>query len=170
MLCFLGGEHQEYWAWCPFLAHTFAPCKTEKLQHAGHVVLNRSDATGFKQFIALGKALLSKGASLAIFPEGTRSLDGKLGEFKKGAFTIATMAKVVVVPLTILGTGDVMPPGREGMLHPGEIKLIVHPPISTKGKKTAAVAEECRSMIASRLPAWKTAWQRSMADEHCRAL
>ena len=119
--------------------------------------LNRSDATGFKQFIGLGKALLSRGASLAIFPEGTRSADGRLGEFKKGAFTIATMAKAKVLPITILGTGDVMPPGQEGTLHPGEIKVVVHPAIDTKGKKTAAVAAECRSIIASALPAWKTA-------------
>lgn len=115
------------------------------------------DAQGFRQFIALGKSLIAKGASLVVFPEGTRSKTGKLAEFKKGAFTIATMAKAQVVPISILGTGDVMPAGKEGTLSPGEIKVIVHPPIDTKGKKTAAVSAECREVIASALPAWKLA-------------
>jgi hypothetical protein len=48
-----------------------------------------------------------------------------------------------------------MPPGQEGTLYPGEIKVIVHPPIKTKAKKTAQVAEECRAAIASSLPQWK---------------
>jgi 1-acyl-sn-glycerol-3-phosphate acyltransferase len=117
--------------------------------------LNREDATGFRDFVKIGKDLLSKGASLCIFPEGTRSVDGKLKPFKKGAFTIATKAKVPVVPVTILGAGDVMPSGHEGELYKGKIKVIVHPPIITRGKKTSEVADECRDAIASRLPAWK---------------
>lgn len=61
-----------------------------------------------------------------------------------------------VVPLTILGSGDVMPSGKEGELHPGTIKIIVHPPIVTRKKKTGAIADEARAAIASRLPEWKT--------------
>jgi hypothetical protein len=73
------------------------------LRVAGHIGLKREDASGFKQFIALGKRLLNSGASLAVFPEGTRSLDGKLGQFKKGAFTIATTAKAkVLYPCSLL--------------------------------------------------------------------
>lgn len=83
-------------------------------------------------------------------------MDGTLKEFKKGAFTIATKAKAAIVPITILGSGDVMPSGKEGELHPGQIKIIVHPPIVTRGKKTSKVADETRDAIASRLPAWKT--------------
>jgi len=62
-----------------------------------------------------------------------------------------------VVPITILGSGDVMPPGREGTLFSGEITMVVHPAIKTKAKKTAQVADECRDAIASALPAWKVA-------------
>lgn len=123
----------------------------------GHVSLNRKmDAAGFRQFIAKGKTLLKQGASMVIFPEGTRSKTGKLADFKKGAFTIATQAKVSIIPISILRSGDVMPPGKEGTLSPGDITMVVHKPINTKGKKTAQVSEECRKVIASVLPAWKT--------------
>lgn len=111
---------------------------------------------GFREFVKIGRELLENGASLAIFPEGTRTVDGTLKDFKKGAFTIATKAKAPIVPITILGSGDVMPSGKEGELHPGTIKIIVHPPILTRGKKTAQVTKETRDAIASRLPAWKT--------------
>ena len=133
----------------------------EHVQHtlpAGHIALKRADdAAGFRKFLSLGRDLLSHGASIAIFPEGTRSKDGKLAAFKKGAFSIATKAKAKIVPMTILGTGDIMPAGKEGTLAHGDIKLIVHPSIDPKGKKTAQVSDECRAAIASALPAWKTA-------------
>lgn len=57
------------------------------------MLLNRLDSAGFKRFVSLGKALLSKGASLLVFPEGTRSVDGRLKEFKK----------VRLLPLSPLG-------------------------------------------------------------------
>ena len=63
--------------------------------------------------------------------------------------------QVPVVPITILGSGDVMPAGKEEQLHSGTVHVIVHPPISTRGKKTSKVAEECRDAISSRLPLWK---------------
>ncbi|KAH7847197.1 hypothetical protein Vadar_023138 [Vaccinium darrowii] len=48
--------------------------------------------------------LVKKGTSVFFFPEGTRSKDGKLGTFKKGAFSVAAKTKVPVVPITIIGT------------------------------------------------------------------
>lgn len=113
------------------------------------------DSAGFRAFIADGRSLLKNGASLMVFPEGTRSVDGKLADFKKGAFTIATMAKAVLVPITLSGTGEVMRCGREGELRPGKITVTVHPPIESKGSKTAQLADDARTVIASQLPQWK---------------
>ena len=64
--------------------------------HAGHIALDREDAAGFRAFVKRGRELLENGASLAIFPEGTRSMDGRLAAFKNGAFTIATKAHVCI--------------------------------------------------------------------------
>ena len=54
----------------------------------------------------------SDGLSLIIFPEGTRSADGRVGRFKAGSFLLAIEAGLPVVPLSIVGTRHVMPKGR----------------------------------------------------------
>lgn len=123
------------------------------------MAIDRDDAAGFRDFVANGRALLRAGASLAIFPEGTRSKSGKLATFKRGAFTIATKAKAQVVPITILGSGDVMPSGHEGRLHAGHIKLVVHPAIEAGSLKTSELADAARDKIASALPDWKLQWK-----------
>lgn len=49
---------------------------------------------------------------------------------QKGAFSIATKAKMPIVPITLVGTGKLMPSGKEGSLRSGGVKIIVHPPIT----------------------------------------
>ncbi|CAL1169342.1 unnamed protein product [Cladocopium goreaui] len=77
---------------------------------------------------------LKKGTSIFVFPEGTRSSDGKLLKFKRGPVSIAKRAKVPIVPLTILGTGRLMPAKKEYLLYQNNcgVKLVVHPMISAK--------------------------------------
>ncbi|PPS04200.1 hypothetical protein GOBAR_AA16444 [Gossypium barbadense] len=73
--------------------------------------------------------LIGNGASVFFFPEGTRSKDGKLGDFKKGAFSVAAKTRVPVVPITLIGTGGIMPAGMEGVVNSGSVKVIIHKPI-----------------------------------------
>ncbi|OIP35517.1 MAG: hypothetical protein AUK23_00425 [Deltaproteobacteria bacterium CG2_30_43_15] len=75
-------------------------------------------------------AKIQKGASIIIFPEGTRSYDGTLQPFKKGGFTLAMRAKIPIVPITLIGTGKVMKRGTR-KVHPGNIKIIIDKPIET---------------------------------------
>jgi|TARA_B110000459_G_scaffold181214_1_gene208458 1-acyl-sn-glycerol-3-phosphate acyltransferase len=72
---------------------------------------------------------LQKNGSVLFFPEGTRSKDGTMAEFKKGAFSVAAKEKVPIVPITIVNAGGIMRNGKEWMLRKGEIKVIVHPRI-----------------------------------------
>ncbi|MCL4538045.1 MAG: 1-acyl-sn-glycerol-3-phosphate acyltransferase [Bacteroidetes bacterium] len=71
---------------------------------------------------------ISRGDSFILFAEGTRTRDGKLQPFKRGAFSLAIEAGVPVVPLTILGSYDIM---RKGSLtvHGGTISIVVDPAI-----------------------------------------
>eukprot|EP00667_Euglena_gracilis_P011913 EG_transcript_12195 len=98
---------------------------------SGHVSLKRTDKKSQLQVLKDCMKKLRNGASMFFFPEGTRSKTGQVGPFKKGAFTIAQKLRVPVVPITVIGTGDIMPPGLEGRLyyHKAGIKLIVHPMI-----------------------------------------
>jgi len=75
---------------------------------------------------------LKKGTSVAIAPEGTRSHDYNLGPFKKGAFHLAMEAEVPIVPLVIKNAHDIMARGA-AMLKPGQVEVVVLPPISTDG-------------------------------------
>eukprot|EP00877_Chromochloris_zofingiensis_P010183 jgi/Chrzof1/5418/Cz16g02090.t1 len=118
----------------------------------GHVMLNRVDRKSQLECLKTCIMLLNKGASVLFFPEGTRSKDRKMGGFKKGAFSVAVKAGVPIVPITLVGTGDVMPNGQEGQMYPGQVNIIVHPPIQTTGQDADQVCEAARKQIASSLP------------------
>ena len=68
----------------------------------------------------------------------------------QGAFSIAAKAKVPVVPVTLIGTGKLMPNGDEGKVYNGSVTMIVHPLIQPK--KADEMLLESRAAIASRLP------------------
>jgi 1-acyl-sn-glycerol-3-phosphate acyltransferase len=72
--------------------------------------------------------VVQSGVSLLIFPEGTRSPDGHLRRFRKGAFTIAVRSGAPIVPTSIAGTQRIMKRG-ENLLHPGAVTVRFGPPI-----------------------------------------
>jgi 1-acyl-sn-glycerol-3-phosphate acyltransferase len=89
---------------------------------------------------------------MVIFPEGTRSTDGRLLPFKKGPFHLAMDSGVPVIPVTILGTLESWPKTRFG-LRPGTATLIFHPPIEPRQfTDRDAVMMAVRESIASALP------------------
>ncbi|KAG9137386.1 hypothetical protein Leryth_017713 [Lithospermum erythrorhizon] len=90
----------------------------------GVIPLKRMDSRSQLDCLKRCIELVKKGASVFFFPEGTRSLDGKVGPFKKGAFSVAAKTRVPVVPITLIGTGQIMPAGLESRLYPGSVKLI----------------------------------------------
>ena len=69
----------------------------------------------------------------------------------QGAFSIAAKSKVPVVPVTLIGTGKLMPNGKEYMVYNGSVTMIVHP--SVQPQKADEMLRETRDAIASRLPA-----------------
>lgn len=75
---------------------------------------------------AIGK--IRNGQSLLLYAEGTRTLDGKLQPFKRGAFNIAVRAGVPVVPLTVNGSFRIMPK-RSIIIRPGDVELVLAKPI-----------------------------------------
>lgn len=92
-------------------------------------VAGYADASGgWPEILKGGKRLLRMNSSVTIWPEGHRSRDGGLGRFKKGAFCLSVDSGVPVVPVCIVGSGKVLPPGQR-FLQPGTIKLIVLEPL-----------------------------------------
>jgi 1-acyl-sn-glycerol-3-phosphate acyltransferase len=102
------------------------------LKQVRFVPIERTNAKKAHEGIEKGVGLLAEGKSFFAFPEGTRSRDGNLGEFKKGVFIMAIKAQVAIMPVTILGSAKIQPPGSYAV-HPGNIKVIFHDAISTAG-------------------------------------
>jgi 1-acyl-sn-glycerol-3-phosphate acyltransferase len=101
-------------------------------------------------------ALLKAGEAVMIFPEGSRSPDGKLQRFKVGAFRLAASAGAPVLPVTIDGGTAAWPPSRR-LPRPGRITITYHRVLTVDpvlGPKPAAkdLAERTRAVIASVLP------------------
>ena len=96
--------------------------------------------------------VLARRLNMTVFPEGTRSGDGRLLPFKKGPFYLAMDSGIPIVPVTILGSELLMPKGSS-TIHPGVVRLKFHPPISPAqfAEKEELIAAVRRG-IASALP------------------
>ncbi|MGE0131272.1 MAG: lysophospholipid acyltransferase family protein [Blastocatellales bacterium] len=119
-----------------------------------HVVpIDRSNRERAVESTRRGADELRRGHSLMAFPEGTRTVDGRVKDFKKGVFYMAIEAGVPIVPVVINDTRLVM---RKGSKHvvPGDVYLEVLPPVSTQGYTMGNVEElieRVRNLIAPRV-------------------
>ncbi|MCL1932918.1 MAG: 1-acyl-sn-glycerol-3-phosphate acyltransferase [Candidatus Azobacteroides sp.] len=97
---------------------------------AGFIFVDSSSPQAAAKTIRLAEEKLKNGASIAIFPEGSRTHTGKPGVFKKGAYQMALDLKLPIVPITINGSYDVMPIGTY-RINPCKMEMIIHDPIPT---------------------------------------
>jgi 1-acyl-sn-glycerol-3-phosphate acyltransferase len=122
------------------------------LRRTGHILVDRRHPNRAAIFGRASK-LMKDGLSLIVFPEGTRSRDGRVAPFKGGSFYLALEAELPVVPISIVGSRHVMLKGRLAT-YPGRVKLIVHAPIDTTGlaggdpRAARAFAARVRDVIA----------------------
>ena len=97
------------------------------LRRTGHMLVDRRHPDRSRIF-GWASRLTSNGLSLIVFPEGTRSLDGRVGRFRAGSFLLALEAGLSIVPISVSGSRHVMRKGRL-MTCPGEVSLTVHEPL-----------------------------------------
>jgi len=91
--------------------------------------------------------------SLMVYPEGTRTKDGDLRDFKKGAFRIAVDNDLPIVPITLHGAFEAWPPGSR-VCWGGPVTMVVHDPIPTHGLSTADIddlRDRTREIMAATL-------------------
>ncbi len=111
-------------AWFPIFGWLFSS--------SGHILIQRENAKSALRGLKKAIALLQKGTSVVVFPEGTRTPDGEVKDFKKGAFLLALGAKAPIFPVSISGSYHMLP--RTGWcFRAGRMELKISKPISTRG-------------------------------------
>lgn len=148
----------DIWAIYGYLNHNFKWMMKKSLEkiafvgyackRAGHIFVDSNSLQSIKDTIEKSRSRLKNGMSMVIFPEGTRTKTGELGEFKRGAFMLAGEFRLPVVPLSIQGAFDIMP--KDSFIpRAGRIILTIHPPIvpGERGFNTRQLLAQCHETI-----------------------
>lgn len=153
----------DIWSIYGYLNHNFKWLMKKELEKifmvgwackcAGSVFVDDSSVSSIRHTIEESEKQLRDGMSLVIFPEGSRTWDGKMIPFKRGAFMLAGEFKLPVVPITIDGSFKAMP-RYTYIIHPTTITLTIHKPIEPgeRGFNTKVLMAQCREAIESALP------------------
>jgi 1-acyl-sn-glycerol-3-phosphate acyltransferase len=121
------------------------------LRTMGMIAIDRDDSSASIERL---RRVTLDGGSLVIFPEGTRSPNGELLPFRKGAFATAIQLGVPIVPVVCKGTTRIMPKGRYLSILPGRAEVVILEPISTSGltyEDRDRLRETVRARIAAEL-------------------
>ncbi len=128
------------------------PILNKALDLAEIVPVERSNREAAIQSIRRAAEVMRHHINMTIYPEGTRSRDGRLLPFKKGPFHLASESGFPIVPVTILGTYEMWPKGRN-IIRGGTATLVFHPPIDPqKFASKEDLMEAVRQAINSALP------------------
>jgi 1-acyl-sn-glycerol-3-phosphate acyltransferase len=112
------------------------PLLGQAMQRVGYISIDRSHGREALKSLDQAAKRITAGSSVLIFPEGTRSSDGLLHEFKTGAVLLAIKAGVPIVPLGFNGSYEVLPKGNL-LPKSGAITIRIGPPIPTEHYKTS---------------------------------
>lgn len=114
------------------------------------IFIDRQNAASARRSIAEAARRIKSGQSVVIFPEGTRTRDGRLNAFKKGGFHLALDSGAAIVPVAIHGSRALMPRGS-ALIRSGTVRVDIGEPIETAGLRPAdreALAARVRDTIA----------------------
>lgn len=129
------------------------PILGRHLRRTGHMLVDRRNPDR-SSILRWASTLVAQGLSLIVFPEGTRSDDGRVGRFKGGSFLLALETGLPIVPLSVVGSRRVMHKG-ELTVRPGRVRLVVHDPVATTETRPPSIpavrdlAERVRAVVRS---------------------
>ncbi|MCB2182029.1 MAG: 1-acyl-sn-glycerol-3-phosphate acyltransferase [Desulfobulbaceae bacterium] len=141
------------WRWLAKKELFEIPFFGKALQLAGNIPIDRSRGRQALKSLQEAAKRIAAGTSVILFPEGTRSLDGKLHDFKSGGMVLAIKAGVPIVPVGISGTFDILPKGKL-LAKPGRVVIRVGNPVPTSDytvKEKHELAERIKNDVAKLL-------------------
>lgn len=131
------------------------PILSYGMRLAKFISVDRASRQGAADSLKQSLRYLHEGLSFAVYPEGTRSPDGRLRSFKRGAFVMAIQAGVPIVPVSIAGAQKIMPKG-ELAIHPGEIVIRFATAVDPSAYSVGRLGElltRVHAQVAAGLPA-----------------
>ncbi|HVZ19030.1 MAG TPA: lysophospholipid acyltransferase family protein [Terriglobales bacterium] len=128
------------------------PILGRAMRMADCVPIDRHNREAAISSVREAEAVVRKGHHIVVYPEGTRSRDGRLLPFKKGPFYMAMETGVPIVPITLLGSETLWPKGKF-FVKPGEVTVVFHPAVDPKQfSDRDQLITAVRNSIASALP------------------
>ena len=126
-------------------------------QKLGNIFVNRKNTEAAIKSLNEAKQKIKPGTSVVFFPEGTRSATTQMLPFKKGAFRFALEMEYDIIPISIIGTNNILP-ANTLKLFPGKAKLIINEPIPIKKyseKNIEQLIEKTREIIQDNINHYK---------------
>ena len=140
-----------------FVAKRFVfriPVLGQGVRFAGYVPIDKNGVgEGRKRITRAVELIRTRGYSFLVYPEGTRSRDGKLLPLRRGGFFLALESGAPIVPVTIKGTYDLMPRGARS-IRKGRVRIAFHEPLAVSGytaETMPELMERVRAAVASAL-------------------
>jgi 1-acyl-sn-glycerol-3-phosphate acyltransferase len=125
------------------------------MRAAGYIPIDRGNRRQAFESMNVAAQCIKEGTSVVIFPEGTRSPDGILQDFKKGGFVLALHSQHPIVPISISGSHRILPKRGAWKIQPGRVQLTLGAPIPTAGLTTRErdeLLKRVRDAIREHLP------------------
>jgi 1-acyl-sn-glycerol-3-phosphate acyltransferase len=143
-----------HFKWVSKIENFRVPCIGWNMRLNRYIPLRRGDRESVIEMMAACERTIADGNPIMMFPEGTRSQDGRLRAFKPGAFQIAEKMGVPLLPIVLEGTGNALP--KRGFVlqgrHPIRVRVLDEiPPERFAGAPAEKVAEEVRAIFAREL-------------------
>lgn len=137
---------------------TAVPLIGLQLEGGNHVLITRDDRRSQLKTFKEATGYLRSGTPIMAFPEGGRTDDGRLGEFKNGVFSMAIKTGVPIIPVSICNANAVMPKDAmfPVMRGEGKLRIVIHDKVEVEGRKEEDISREVRERIKSALP--KSQW------------
>jgi 1-acyl-sn-glycerol-3-phosphate acyltransferase len=114
---------------------------------AGVLPVRRTGGGSYDALLAAARPALKAGRTVVIYPEGTRSTDGSIGEFRSGALRLARECGVPIVPVALTGTADVLPKG--GRWSPAPMQVRIGEPIDPNTASATQLREQVLALRES---------------------
>jgi len=136
------------------------------MKTAGYISIDRYHHEKAIQNLHEAALRIREGKSVMSFPEGSRSRDGGIKPFKQGVFHLAIESGIPIVPISIIGSGEIMPK-RSLKVTPGKVKLVIDKPIDVKNytrDNCHELIDQVRKVIIKNYDYWREAGTSNIKD------